>query len=88
MKAILFVFTLLVFNLISCGEPSRAQGVGVGWVSILDPQAICLALDVPASWKLIAYLCAGYPQEEHLDPELERHHWQEHLVESEKLHWR
>jgi 5,6-dimethylbenzimidazole synthase len=67
---------------------ARAQGVGVGWVSILDPQVICRVLAVPASWKLIAYLCAGYPQEEHLDPELERHHWQERLVESERLHRR
>jgi 5,6-dimethylbenzimidazole synthase len=67
---------------------ARAQGVGIGWVSILDPQAICRALDVPVSWKLIAYLCVGFPQEEHLDPELERHHWQEHLAESERLHRR
>jgi 5,6-dimethylbenzimidazole synthase len=67
---------------------ARAQGVGVGWVSIVDPQEICRALDVPTSWKLIAYLCVGYPQEEHLDPELERHHWQEHLAESEWLHRR
>jgi 5,6-dimethylbenzimidazole synthase len=67
---------------------ARAQGIGIGWVSILDPKEICRALNVPASWKLIAYLCAGYPQEEHLDPELERHHWQEYLAESERLHRR
>jgi 5,6-dimethylbenzimidazole synthase len=65
---------------------ARARGIGVGWVSILDPQAVCRALDVPASWKLIAYLCAGYPQEEHLDPELERHHWQAHLSENASLY--
>ena len=34
------------------------------------------ALDVPASWNLVAYLCLGFPAEEHLDPELERHHWE------------
>jgi 5,6-dimethylbenzimidazole synthase len=67
---------------------ARAYGVGVGWVSILDPAEICRALDVPCNWKLIAYLCVGFPQEEHLDPELERQHWQAHLVENERLHRR
>jgi 5,6-dimethylbenzimidazole synthase len=32
---------------------------------------------VPAGWSLVAYLCLGYPQEEHDDPELVRHGWQE-----------
>ena len=35
-----------------------------------------VALDVPAGWTLVAYLCLGFPAEEHLDPELERHHWE------------
>ena len=56
---------------------ARAYGLGVGWVSILSPVEIARVLDVPESWTLIAYLCIGYPQEEHLDPELERRHWQE-----------
>jgi 5,6-dimethylbenzimidazole synthase len=67
---------------------ARAQGIGVGWVSILDPAEICRALGVPPSWKLIAYLCAGFPEEEHLDPELERHQWQGHLADNERLHRR
>jgi 5,6-dimethylbenzimidazole synthase len=45
-------------------------------------------LAVPAAWKLVAYLCVGFPQEEHLDPELERHHWQERIGPSAKLHRR
>ena len=40
---------------------ARADGVGVGWVSILDPAAVAAALDVPADWRLIGYLCIGYP---------------------------
>jgi 5,6-dimethylbenzimidazole synthase len=48
----------------------------VGWISILDPAAVTKALDVPESWTLVAYLCIGWPAEEHLDPELERHHWE------------
>ena len=48
----------------------------MGWVSILDPKAVTRVLDVPAGWNLVAYLCLGFPAEEHLDPELERHHWE------------
>lgn len=58
---------------------ARAQGVGVGWVSILDRDVTKRILDVPDDWAFIAYLCLGYPVEEHLDPELERHDWQERL---------
>jgi 5,6-dimethylbenzimidazole synthase len=67
---------------------ARAMGLGVGWVSIIDPLKLSRTLDVPAQWKLIAYLCVGFPQEEHLDPELERHEWQAHLAENEWLHRR
>jgi 5,6-dimethylbenzimidazole synthase len=56
---------------------ARADGIGMGWVSILDPVAVTRALDVPQGWSLVAYLCLGLPAEEHLDPELERHHWEQ-----------
>ncbi len=55
---------------------ARARGLGVGWVSILDPDAIAGALDVPRAWTFIAYLCVGFAREEHLVPELERAGWQ------------
>ena len=55
---------------------ARAEGVGVGWVSILDPDEVGRTLEVPESWALVAYLCIGYPQEEHSDPELARHGWE------------
>jgi 5,6-dimethylbenzimidazole synthase len=55
---------------------ARAEGLGMGWVSILDPVAVAQALDVPSSWSLVAYLCLGWPDEEHLDPELERQNWE------------
>jgi len=58
---------------------ARAHGVGVGWVSILDPARVKAVLEVPDDWTLIAYLCVGYPEEEHLDPELERSGWQRRL---------
>jgi 5,6-dimethylbenzimidazole synthase len=55
---------------------ARARGLGVGWVSILDPGRIADALDIPPAWTFIAYLCVGFPLEEHLIPELERAGWQ------------
>jgi 5,6-dimethylbenzimidazole synthase len=58
---------------------ARAEGLGLGWISILEPEIVRQALDVPDSWTLVAYLCIGRPVEEHLDPELDRHHWQERL---------
>jgi 5,6-dimethylbenzimidazole synthase len=58
---------------------ARAEGLGLGWVSILEPKHLGRILEVPETWTFIAYLCIGRPVEEHLDPELERHHWQERL---------
>jgi 5,6-dimethylbenzimidazole synthase len=55
---------------------ARASGLGVGWVSIFDPAPIAEILDVPRAWTFIAYLCLGFPLEEHLVPELERVGWQ------------
>lgn len=55
---------------------ARALGLGVGWVSILDPAQLTEDLDVPSHWQLIAYLCIGYPVENHDDPELERAGWE------------
>jgi 5,6-dimethylbenzimidazole synthase len=59
---------------------ARAYSLGVGWVSILEPREVARVLEVPDDWSLVAYLCVGYPEEEHLDPELERHGWQQRLA--------
>lgn len=55
---------------------ARAWGVGMGWVSILDPQRVNTILSVPAEWQLVAYLCLGYPEAEAAIPELERAGWE------------
>jgi 5,6-dimethylbenzimidazole synthase len=55
---------------------ARAEGIGMGWVSILDPAKIAVALDVPADWRLIGYFCIGYPASESDSPELERAGWE------------
>lgn len=56
---------------------ARTHNIGVGWVSILEPAAIAAAAGAPNDWRLIAYLCVGYPLEQHLDPELERAGWEQ-----------
>jgi len=55
---------------------ARAYGVGMGWVSILNPDRISTILAVPAEWHLVAYLCIGYPERESPVPELERAGWE------------
>ena len=64
---------------------ARARGLGTGWVSILEPARIAGLLDVPESWHLVAYLCVGWPVEEHADPELVRHGWQERDRQAARL---
>ncbi len=55
---------------------ARAAGLGLGWVSILNPDRIVEILDVPASWRLVGYLCLGYPVAESDVPELEQAGWE------------
>jgi 5,6-dimethylbenzimidazole synthase len=55
---------------------ARAEGIGMGWVSILDPAAVRVILDVPASWRLIGYFCLGYPAAEGDVPRLQRDGWE------------
>ena len=56
---------------------ARAEGLGVGWVSILDPEAARATLDLPADWSFVAYLCLGWPEQENEMPELEREGWEQ-----------
>jgi 5,6-dimethylbenzimidazole synthase len=58
---------------------ARTYGLGLGWVSILDLVKVNRALNVPPDWKLIAYLCIGYPKENNSSPELLRRGWEETL---------
>ena len=55
---------------------ARAGGLGAGWVSIFEPEALTRDLDVPDDWKLVAYLCVGWPEEDQATPELERAGWE------------
>jgi uroporphyrin-III C-methyltransferase / precorrin-2 dehydrogenase / sirohydrochlorin ferrochelatase len=64
---------------------AREKGLGLGWVSIVDPAAVTVTLEVPPDWKFVGYLLLGWPEEQHLDPELERHQWQSRTPLSARL---
>lgn len=56
---------------------ARAEGLGVGWVSILHPDRLRPRFDLPVAWEWVAYLCIGWP-ETFLDrPELEQRGWEQ-----------
>jgi 5,6-dimethylbenzimidazole synthase len=55
---------------------ARAEGIALGWLSILTPGHINKVLDVPETWRLLGYFCLGYPQAESNTPELERAGWE------------
>lgn len=56
---------------------ARSEGIGIGWVSILDPGRVRAILEVPDRWELLAYLCVGYPAEDDVvTPELETRGWE------------
>ncbi len=55
---------------------ARAYGLGLGWVSILDPIKLRDDLNLPDNWSLVAYLCVGWPKEETDTPELESVGWE------------
>jgi 5,6-dimethylbenzimidazole synthase len=56
---------------------ARARGIGLGWVSVLEPRVVAGLLDVPEGWALIALLCLGYPSRPSPTPELEQPGWQQ-----------
>jgi 5,6-dimethylbenzimidazole synthase len=58
---------------------ARAEGIGVGWVSILHEEALRQTLDLPDSVVPIAYLCIGYVTHFLDRPELETAGWRNRL---------
>jgi len=56
---------------------ARAEGLGVGWVSILDPDQLARDLKAPDNWQLVGYLCVGWPETTGETPELEIAGWED-----------
>lgn len=55
---------------------AQSRGLGLGWVSILEPAFVAELLDAPAQWHFIALLCVGYPVAQSSVAELEERGWQ------------
>ncbi|MBE0462378.1 MAG: 5,6-dimethylbenzimidazole synthase [Halomonadaceae bacterium] len=83
METDLFSTCLAVQNL---WLAARAEGVGVGWVSVLDQTQLSAALNLPEHVYPVAYLCLGYVSEFLDQPELEAKGWRSRLPLSELVH--
>ncbi|MGD0473813.1 MAG: 5,6-dimethylbenzimidazole synthase [Candidatus Velthaea sp.] len=55
---------------------ARVEGIGVGWVSILDPDRLRTILAVPPNLNVVAYLCVGYVSAFESEPDLVRAGWE------------
>jgi 5,6-dimethylbenzimidazole synthase len=66
---------------------ARVEGIGVGWVSILDPKLLSELLELPSSVVPLAYLCLGYVTEFLEQPELEQLHWQSRFPLAKHIHY-
>jgi len=66
---------------------ARAEGLGVGWVSILDFDELKTLLAIPAGHTPVAYLCVGYVSEFRPRPDLEESGWEHRRALSELLHF-
>ena len=58
---------------------ATARGLGLGWVSIIDPDELTSAIDVPDDWVFIGCVCIGWPETYDLEPELERAGWESRM---------
>jgi 5,6-dimethylbenzimidazole synthase len=65
---------------------ARAEGIGVGWVSILDQGQLIDTLRLPPEVYPVAYLCLGYVSEFPSRPELEIEGWRSRLPLHELVH--
>ena len=66
---------------------ARAEGLGLGWVSILDQDALRRTLGIPERIVPVAYLCLGWVEGFHRRPELEQVGWRQRLAVDELLHF-
>ncbi len=55
---------------------ARVEGLGVGWVSIIEPAELRELLAIPASIAIVAYLCVGYVSAFAPIADLERDRWE------------
>ena len=70
---------------------ARAEGLGVGWVSIVEPAVLRSELGLPPGVEPIAYLCVGHPRAFRAAPMLEEVGWSVRRPLADAIHdeqWR
>ena len=55
---------------------ARALNIGIGWVSIVDPEKVRNILKMPSDRQLVAYLCIGHVKQFLDEPELLTAKWE------------
>jgi nicotinate-nucleotide--dimethylbenzimidazole phosphoribosyltransferase len=65
---------------------ARAEGIGVGWVSIVEPTVLRQELGLPAGIEPVAYLCVGEPIEFRERPLLEESGWRPRRPVADAIH--
>ena len=58
---------------------ARAEGIGLGWVSIFDPVELAALLGMPEGASTVAILCIGHVEQFYPRPMLEMEHWAERM---------
>jgi 5,6-dimethylbenzimidazole synthase len=58
---------------------ARAEGVGIGWVSIFHEAEVKAILNIPDHVQIVAWLCAGYVDRLYSEPELALKGWRQRL---------
>lgn len=71
----------------NCWLAARAEGVGVGWVSILDADAIHRILTIPPHIVIVGYLCLGYVSAFDAEPALATQGWERRVPLAKTLHF-
>jgi 5,6-dimethylbenzimidazole synthase len=65
---------------------ARAENVGMGWVSLFDPEALRLLMHMPEGSRPVAVLCLGYVSAFYQKPMLEEVNWAHRLEQKSVLH--
>ncbi len=61
---------------------ARAENLGLGLVSILEPATLAKLFDAPPNWRFCAYICLGWPEFTDDTPLLHRVDWQRNIATS------
>ncbi len=64
---------------------ARTLNIGMGWVSILNPEKVKQILNAPKENQLIGYLCFGYTDMFYNKPELELKKWEKRKLQEEVI---